>query len=378
VTEMSLSDVIPGSSPQGPRRRSQRAAEKRRKKRRRRTWVTVLVILAVLGGASTGAWFAIVKPVLAAVNEPDDYPGPGAGSVLVRIPAGATGSDIATLLQSKGVVKTAKAYLKAAEDNPASASIQPGTYAMRLHMTGAGAVQALVDPAGRLVKKVTIPEGSRLKDILAKVSSDTGLKIAGLQAAAKDPSAIDLPADAKGNPEGYLFPSTYEVEPDTSAEDLLRQMVDNTLAQLEELGVPAKNYHSVLTLASIVQAEGRHPQDFGKIARVLDNRLAKNWKLQLDTTLHYATGKFTVATSEADTKYPSPYNTYIHPGLPPGPIGSPGRTALEAALKPTPGPWMYFVATNPSDGTTEFAVTAQQFAKLKVKYEAWQRAHPGQ
>jgi len=373
---MSLFDVIPGS-PQGPRRRSQRAAEKRRKKRRRRTWVTVLVILAVIGVATTGAWFAI-RPMIASLNQPDDYPGPGTGSILVRIPAGATGSDIATLLQGKDVVKTAKAYLNAAADNPASANIQPGTYAMRLHMTGAAAVQALVDPAARLVKKVTIPEGARLKDILAKISSDTGLKAADLQAAAKDPTAIDLPADAKGNLEGYLFPSTYEVEPDTSAEDLLRQMVDNTLAQLEELGVPAKNYHGVLTLASIVQAEGRHPEDFGKIARVLDNRLAKNWKLQLDTTLHYVTGKFTVATSAADTKNPSPYNTYMHPGLPPGPIGSPGKAALEAALKPTPGPWMYFVATNPSAGTTEFAVTEQQFAKLKAKYDAWQRAHPGQ
>jgi len=373
---MSLYDVVPGS-PQGPRRRSKRAAEKRRKKRRRRTWVTVLVILAVLGGATTGAWFAI-RPLLASLNEAGDYPGPGTGSVLVRVAPGATGHDIATLLATKGVVKTAKAYLDAAADNPATASIQPGTYTMRLHMTGVAAVQALVDPAGRLVKKVTIPEGARLKDILAKISSDTGLKQADLQAAAKDPSAIDLPEAAKGNLEGYLFPSTYEVEPDTTAEDLLRQMVDSTVAHLEDLGVPVKNYHSVLTLASIVQAEGRHTADFGKIARVLDNRLAKNWKLQLDTTLHYATGKFTVATSEADTKYPSPYNTYLHAGLPPGPIGSAGLAAIQAALKPTPGPWMYFVATNPSDGTTEFAVSEREFAKLKVKYEVWQRAHPGQ
>ena len=374
MTDMSLYDVIPGT-PQGPRRRSQRAAEKRRKRRKRRTWVTVLIVVLVLGAATTGAWLAI-RPVLASLNQPDDYPGPGTGSVSVRIPPGASGRDIATILQEDGVVKTANAYLKAAAENPNSASIQPGTYGLKKQMTGQAAVQALLDPATRLVKKLTIPEGSRLKDILAKLVSDAGFSRAAVLAATKDTAALDLPASAKGNLEGYLSPSTYDVEPDTTAEDLLRQMVDATTNQLDELGVKAADQHRVLTLASLVQAEGRHPQDMGKIARVLDNRLARKQPLQLDTTVHYALGKFTVATSEADTRVRSPYNTYIHAGLPPGPIGSPGLVALKAALNPTPGPWMYFVATDPTAGTTEFAVTAQQFQQLKAKYEVWQRAHP--
>jgi len=374
---MSLYDVIPGS-PQGPRRRSQRAAEKRRKKRRRRTWVTVLVIVLVIGVAGGSAWLFAVRPMMASLNAPDDYPGPGTGSVAVRIPPGATGTDIATLLQQSGVVKTAKAYRAVAADNPNSGNIQPGTYALKQHMTSQAALQALLDPTSRLVKKLTIPEGSRLKDILAKMVSDLGMKQADVQAAAKDTSALGLPAEAKGNLEGYLFPSTYAVEPGTSAEDLLREMVDHTLGQLEGLGVPAKDVHRVLTLSSLVQAEGRHPADMGKIARVLVNRLAKKQPLQLDTTVHYALGKFTVATTEAETRVKSPYNTYIHLGLPPGPIGSPGLVAIKAALKPTPGPWMYFVATNPSTGETGFAVTEAEFAKLKAQYETWQRAHPGE
>src|SRR3954470_126218 len=374
---MSLSDVIPGSS-QGPRRRSQRAAEKRRKKRRRRTWVTVLIIVVVLGTAGTSAWFFAVKPTLASLNAPDDYPGPGTGSVSVRIPPGATGTDIATILASKGVVKTAKAYRAAADENVNSANIQPGTYALKQHMTAQSALQALLDPTSRLVKKLTIPEGSRLKDILAKMVSETGMKQADVRAAIKNPAALDLPAEAKGNLEGYLFPSTYEVEPDTTAEDLLRQMVDNTVGQLDELGVQPKDVHRVLTMASLVQAEGRHPADMGKIARVLSNRIAKKQPLQLDTTVHYALGKFTVATTEAQTRVASPYNTYLHLGLPPGPIGSPGLVAIKAALKPTPGPWIYFVATNPSTGETGFAVTEAEFAKLKAEYDAWQRTHPGQ
>jgi UPF0755 protein len=281
-------------------------------------------------------------------------------------------------MQNKGVVKTAKAYLAAAADNPATANIQPGTYALKQHMTAAAAVQTLIDPASRLVKKVTIPEGSRLQDILEKIVSDTGMKRADVLAAARNTSALGLPAQARGHLEGYLFPSTYEVEPGTTAEDLLRQMVDNTVGQLDALGVQPKDVHRVLTMASLVQAEGRHPADMGKIARVLTNRIAKKQPLELDTTVHYALGKFTVATTVAQTRVKSPYNTYLHTGLPPGPIGSPGLVAIKATLKPTPGAWIYFVATNPSTGETGFAVTERQFQQLRAKYDAWQRAHPGQ
>ena len=123
MTEMSLSDVVPGA-PQGQRRRSQRAAEKRRKRRRRRTWVTVLVMVVVLGGAGTGAWFGL-KPLLASFNASDDFKGPGHGSVTVQIPPGASGSDIAGILAKAGVVKTPKAYLAAAADTPGTGREPP-------------------------------------------------------------------------------------------------------------------------------------------------------------------------------------------------------------------------------------------------------------
>jgi UPF0755 protein len=282
------------------------------------------------------------------------------------------------VLQRAGVVKTAKAYLTAARDVPGSANIQPGTYDLKLHMTGAGAVQALLDPASRLVKRLTIPEGSRMQVILDQIASQTSITRAQLTAAAKDTADLGLPREAKGNLEGYLFPATYEVQPSTTATDLLHEMVANTLDQLDQLGVPEKDRHRILTLASLVEAEGRHPQDLGKIARVLTNRLAKGIPLQLDTTVHYATGRFTVQTTRADLAVKSPYNTYTNKGLPPGPICSPGLTAIRAALNPTPGTWMYFVAVNPSTGETQFATTPVEFAKLKAEYEAWQKAHPGQ
>jgi UPF0755 protein len=379
VTGMSLSDVV-NSSPQGPRRRSQRAAEKRRKRRRRRTWVTALILVAGLGAAGAGAWLGLrplVSSIMSSFGAPDDYTGSGTTPVDVRIPPGATGTRIAALLVDAGVVKSAKAYLDAADDTPGSTGIQPGTYAMKKQMPARAALQALLDPGSRQLKKVTIPEGSRVTTILAAVAKATGIPRAQLDAAAKDTAALGLPAGVK-TAEGYLFPATYAFEPGTTAEDLLREMVAKTEDTLGELGVAAGEQHRVLTLASLVQAEGRHTEDMGRIARVLVSRLSKGIPLQLDTTVHYATGKFTVQTTNADLAVNSPYNTYTHKGLPPGPIGSPGVDALRAAISPTEGPWLYFVATDPSTGKTEFGVTEADFMRLKAKYDKWQKAHPGQ
>jgi UPF0755 protein len=375
---MSLSDVVHGS-PQGPRRRSQRAAEKRRKRRRRRTWVTALILVVGVAAAGAGAWLGL-RPLVSSImglSAPDDYTGSGTTPVDVRIPTGATGTRIAAILMDAGVVKSAKAYLAAAADTPDSAGIQPGTYALKKQMSARAALQALLNPASRQLKRVTIPEGSRVPTILATIAKETGIPRAELDAAAKDTAALGLPATVK-SPEGYFFPATYDVEKGTTAEDLLREMVTKTQDTLTELQVAPGDQNRVLTLASLVQAEGRHPQDMSKIARVLVNRLAKGMPLQLDTTIHYATGKFTVQTTNADLAVKSPYNTYTHPGLPPGPIGSPGQVALQAAIHPADGPWMYFVATDPSTGQTEFAVTAADFQKLKAKYDKWQKAHPGQ
>jgi UPF0755 protein len=114
----------------------------------------------------------------------------------------------------------------------------------------------------------------------------------------------------------------------------------------------------------------------GKVARVLNNRLATSMPLQLDTTVNYATGKTGLTTSDEDRANPSPYNTYVHPGLPPGPISNPGEEALKAVLSPTPGPWLFFVVVNPDTGETRFAVTPQEHEQNVKLFQAWLRAHP--
>jgi UPF0755 protein len=133
----------------------------------------------------------------------------------------------------------------------------------------------------------------------------------------------------------------------------------------------------VLTKASIVQAESGSAADMGKVARVLENRLADGMPLQLDTTVNYANGKAGVTTSPQDRQNPSPYNTYLHAGLPPGAISNPGEEALRAVLSPTPGNWRFFVVVNPTTGDTRFAATAAEHQQNVLLFQEWLREHPG-
>jgi UPF0755 protein len=375
VNELTLSEMV-GGAPQGPRRRSRRSSERRLKRRRRRTWVLVLIALLVLGGAAGAAW-AGLRPLIASLNQPTDYTGPGSGSIQVKIPDGATGTAIGQVLQADGVVLSVKGFVDVYSNDPRGGSIQPGTYAMKLRMSSAAALAALLNDADRLLTRVTLPEGTRAADVPALVAAKTKIPIAQLQAALASPSALGLPPQARGIVEGWLFPATYDVPPDMSAADLLHQMVARTSTELEQAGVSTADSEDVLIKASLVQAEAKLPQDFPKVARVFDNRLAAGMKLQLDTTVHYALNRFSVATTVKDTQVKSPYNTYYVFGLPAGPIDNPGRAAIEAAQSPAPGPWLYFVAVNPDTGETKYAITAAQFAVIKGEYDAWAKAHPG-
>jgi UPF0755 protein len=378
VNDLSLADVVAGLPQEEPQRRSRRGSERRRKKRRRRTWVMLLVAAVVVGGAATVAWLGFLGPLVTSLNAPTDYPGPGSGKVEVTVPDGATGTAIGQILQEKGVVLTVKGFVAAYGANPNSGGIQPGTYALRSKMRSADVVTALLTDANRLLTRVTIKEGVRAAEIPKLVAARVKIPLANLQAALKSPAELGLPAEAKGDPEGWLFPATYDVQPGTTAQDLLHQMVKRTVDELDALGVVPAQRRTVLIKASLVQAEAKLPQDFPKIARVFDNRLAKGMRLQLDTTVHYATKKFTVATTIKDTQVTSPYNTYVVPGLPVGPIDNPGTRAMQAVMNPAPGTWLYFVATNPQTGYTEYATSTAEFAVIKKKYDEWAKAHPGQ
>ena len=376
MTRVSLSDMVPGSYPDPPSRRgSVRAKERRKKRKRRRSLLVLLVAFSVLGGAGYGAYLAIA-PMVRSAMEPNDFTGDGSGSVQVVVPQGASGATIAKVLAKAGVVKTAEAFVDAAKQDPDSGSIQPGTYALKKQMSAETALAALLDPQSRVELKVTIAEGKRVAEIPALLAKGLDIPEKDFVAALKDPESYGLPASAKGKPEGYLFPSTYSFPPGVTAVEVLQTMVAKTQEELDKAGVPENRAHEVLTKASLVQAESGDVQYMAKMSRVIQNRLARKMKLSLDTTVHYATGKFTLKTTIADTRIASVYNTYYVPALPAGPICSPGAAAFDAVLHPADGTWIYFTTVNPDTGETKFATTLAEKAAMDAEFRAWQKLHP--
>jgi UPF0755 protein len=247
---------------------------------------------------------------------------------------------------------------------------------MAKQMSGAAALDLLLDPATRQLSRVTIPEGMTVAQVLQRVADTAGIPLPELQAAATDTAGLGLPPYANGLLEGFLFPATYDVEPGTAAIDVLKPMVARAVQALDALQIPAEQRLTVLTKASIVQAESGSVADMGKVARVLENRLADGMRLQLDTTVNYANGKGGITTSVEDRSNPSPYNTYANDGLPPGAISNPGEQALEAVLAPTPGDWRFFVVVDPDTGDTRFAVTADEHAQNVELFQQWLSEHP--
>jgi UPF0755 protein len=154
-------------------------------------------------------------------------------------------------------------------------------------------------------------------------------------------------------------------------------MVARMQAELKKFGVSASDTHRVLTLASIIQKEARITEDFYKVSRVFLNRIELGMLLQSDATVSYGSGGTTVTTTDAERADPNGYNTYVNPGLPVGPIGAPGSVAIDAALNPASGNWIYFCAVNLKTGETVFSSTYAGHAKAVKQWQQWMRENPG-
>ncbi|WAB81184.1 endolytic transglycosylase MltG [Microcella daejeonensis] len=366
------------------RRSARQILDEGRPPRRRRVWPWVLGVLLLLGGLGAGAvayaW-ANYEPQLREAlgwELPNDYEGTGNGTeVLVTITPGEIGSDIATTLQEQGVTMTYDAFYDLLLADP-SIAFQPGTYALQEEMSAQSALDALLDPANRRESTATIREGLRAGQVIDILSAATGVPLADYEAAIADLAALGLPPEAP-TVEGYLFPATYTFEPGTPAIDQVRRLVDETFARLDARGVAAEDRHRVLTIASLVQSEARLPEDFYRVSRVIQNRLDDGWRLEFDSTAQYGSAQAdgsvfsTQETLEAD----NPYNTYVIEGLPIGPIGNPGDLAVEAALAPAEGPWLFFVTVNLDSGETVFSETVAQHEEGVAQLRRWCSENPG-
>jgi peptidoglycan lytic transglycosylase G len=198
------------------------------------------------------------------------------------------------------------------------------------------------------------------------------------------PQTLKLPAYAKNNPEGFLYPGTYDIPKNATADAILRLMTAQYAKTAAELKLPETaqrkqlDPYQAVIVASIIGAETNRPQDYAKVARVIYNRLQAGKKLQMDSTVHYVVGRDGgVFTSEEQRKKDSPYNTYMYDGLPPTPINSPTKDTLRAALNPAQGSWLYFTLVNLDTGETLFASTGDEHQANVKKLQAWCQAHKG-
>jgi UPF0755 protein len=369
------SDLLPGLDPEQGSRGATGGGSggKARKKGRRRVRIILLAILTVFVlviVAAGGVGYHYYKTYI----DPPDFSGPGTGTVVVQIKPGQFADQIGLTLAGDGVVASARAFSNAAKASPQGNALEPGFYKVRKHMKASLALALLLKPSTRVQTKVLVPEGFRVAQIIARLGQETG-DPKGYQQAIAHPAALGLPAFAHGKPEGYLFPATYEIPPKTTPTAVLKGMVAKFNQYAQSTGLPAaaargqETEAAVITVASLIQAEGKRPQDFPKIAEVIYNRLnaTPKIKLQLDTTVLYAMGL--AHKSGFSTNFASPYNTYLHTGLPPGPIDNPGNTAINAALHPDHGDGLlYFLTINSASGKTLFFTNAAAFNAAVQKY----------
>lgn len=350
---------------------TRRASRRRAHRRRNLTVLGVLVVALVL--LVGGAWRLVLPLFEEAADEPiTDYSGPGSSSIAVVITDPAP-EEIASVLDQADVVATADAFVAAYEANDRASEIQAGSYTLTQQMRAADAVLALLDPANRADRTLTIPPGWRVEQIVSKIAEVMGLPVADVTTAL---DAIPLPEGAVGGIEGWLYAQAYSIAPDDTVETVLQRMVDRTIEVLDELEVPVADRGTLVIRASIVEAEVTDVEDRGMVARVLTNRLAGcadvGALLQMNSTVAYGLDKaVTELTLDdlADTE--TPFNTYVVEGLPPTAINSPSISSLEAALAPPEGPWCYFVTVNLETGETLFTDDPVEHEQNRATYREW-------
>lgn len=360
-------------------RAEQRAQSRRRMMRRRRTTTIVVAALLVLGIGGVVAVSVTGGIVQEVLGRSDDYEGEGTEPVSVEVLPGTSVTQIANQLVEEDVIKSSRPFIDEVERR--EVSLQAQTYSMRKQMSSAAAVEAMVNPEA--APQVVIPEGFALPQIQARMI-ESGMAEDEVTAAIEDrtPQDYGLDIDAPSL-EGYLFPATYDLQPGTTAEAVVQQMVDRTAHELADAGIEDDEANEILTLASLVEIESpADPEVRRQVARVFLNRTGDdsqtNGLLQSDATIAYIHGARDDLTTTAEERADdNPYNTYMHEGLPPGPINSPGRSAVDAAMDPAEGDWQFFVAVDPDTGETRFAETYDEHLENVEEYRAWLRERSG-
>lgn len=384
-----------------PRRAARAEAPAPRRRRKGRRALTAIIALLVVGLIAAGVVFGIMW-WRQSNTAPEDWAGTGERTVVVRVYSGDGLYDVGQTLVKAGVVASVKSFVAVAGDDGRLSGLQPGYYLVHEHSSSQSIVNDLANPDSRL-GQVRIFPGQTLADI-TKVDTDgkTGIKegilsaiasactptngddacftVDQLREVARTAKLTDLGVvgwaldDASKAPdqdrrlEGLILAGDYDVAPGSTAFEALRDVVSSSTARWNTSGIVAAaeaqqtTPYRLAVIASLAQAEGRG-DDMRKVARVIDNRLEDGMPLEFDSTVNYGLDRSSISTTNAErTDASNLYSTYAHKGLTPTPIGAPEPQALDAALDPVPGPWLYFVAID-LDGNTCFSETYDQHLK---------------
>ncbi len=307
------------------------------------------------------------------------YFGPYAGfraSVFVDIPKGASTARIASLLAEKGVIRHPLQFVLVRAAQP-RAKLLAGEYLFKQPASA-------WDVFGRIARgdifyyTLVVPEGNNTFDIAASLEREGIMRGSEFLAAAHDPAPIhDLDPKAP-TLEGYLFPDTYHVTRHTTPAQLCHMMTERFRKVWQELADSSAPVHDTVTLASLVEKEARLRGERPLIASVFLNRLKIGMALQCDPTTIYAAlleARYRGTIYRSDLESRQAYNTYQHPGLPPGPIANPGIASLKAALQPAQSDYLYFVARADGSGSHQFSAALDQHARAVQEYRRGLRAH---
>ena len=333
----------------------------------------ILVMLVLLLGGVGYANRASLRGVYDQLSGVE-FSGAAGENVSFTVNSGDTGTLVAKHLVSKGVTKDFSSTLR--HIIAAGPTFFPGTYKLPSQISSDEAIKYLTDPKYQARSKVTIPEGLRLVDIYKRLSTATEIPISKFEAAGRNLKNFGLPRTAPSL-EGYLFPATYSFDPELSATEILSTMVSRMKDELGSFGIAKKDWQRTLTLASVIQREARLHDDFYKVSRVFQNRLNINMPLQSCATASYGVGEFSIIVTNRILNDDNPYNTYKYTGLPRGPIAAPGSLAIDAALHPADGTWLYFVTWNLETGETIFSNTYAEHLVGVAKWDKWMAENPG-
>ena len=328
------------------------------------------VIAALVASVLTIFLLSVIKSGPGAAADFDCSSDPGQRTASIDVATGETGLQIARELFEKDVTASSEIFFRLAVADPKAALIAPGVHIIDTQICAQNALDQLLD-SKRIAGLMAVSEGAWISEI-KKLFSNAGYPQEEVKAAFAS-AVVPKPFTEL---EGLLFPAQYSFAQGTKADVALKEMIERGFAEVVKVGFLSDQStyspQQLLTIASIIQAEGGDG-DFTKVSRVIYNRLKIGMPLQMDSTVHFVMeSRGNIFLSTKSTLINSPYNTYRKYGLPPGPIGNPGRNAMKAALAPAAGDWLYFITVAPQD--TRFTSSLDEFNTWKVLYKKNLRA----